>query len=215
MAEVVEGDSTAAEGVLAAGECTAVAAACASGAAPVAKDSAVEATLSPGLAQAGTGMDLDARAEARRADPATAEAGLSKGGAVRRLVWADERGLVHHTRHWPMVTGTRLPVSAERALRWLAMTAFAAIGAVSEDGVSAALVGAAVGAIPASVGDSVLAGDGASAGVLSGIGRLIRITRGGAGTDIMASLTRMGILTSLTFRASWEETIGCSGKIVW
>src|SRR5580693_855642 len=83
-----------------------------------------------------------------------------------------------------MVTGTRLPVSAARAQRWLAMMAFAVIGAVSEDGVSAALVGAAVGAIPASVGDSVLAGDGASAGVLSGIGRLIGGVRGGM--DIMA-----------------------------
>src|SRR5277367_2525495 len=101
-----------------------------------------------------------------------------------------------------MVTGTRLPVSAARAQRWLAMMAFAAIGAVSEDAVSAALVGAAVGAIPASVGASVLAGDGvgASVGVLSGTGRLTGIDRGETEKAITAFRMRMRLPTRLTFR---------------
>jgi hypothetical protein len=90
MAAVVEADSTAAEEVLAVGDFMVaglpVAAAFAAGASPMAEDSVVEATLSPGLAQAGTGMDLDARAEARRADLATPGAGLSKATVVRRLV---------------------------------------------------------------------------------------------------------------------------------
>src|ERR1700685_3833493 len=56
-----------------------------------------------------------------------------------------------------MVTGTGLAASEARARHWLAMMAFAAIGAaladgVSEDRVSAALVGGAAGAIPVSVG---------------------------------------------------------------
>src|ERR1700683_3343770 len=99
-----------------------------------------------------------------------------------------------------MVTGTRLPVSAARAQRWLAMMAFAVIGAVSEDAASEALVGAAAGAIPDSVGDSVLAGGGvgSSVVVLSGIGRLIGITHGGTGTAITAFLMLMRLLTRPT-----------------
>jgi hypothetical protein len=50
-------------------------------------------------ARAGIGMDLDGQAEAWREDLATAEAGLLKATVVRRLVWADERGWVHRTRH--------------------------------------------------------------------------------------------------------------------
>src|ERR1700685_4236810 len=103
-----------------------------------------------------------------------------------------------------MVTGTGLAASEARAPRWLAMMAFAAIGAaladrVSVDAVSEALVGAAVGAILASVGDSVLAGDGvgASAGVHSGTGRLTGIARGGTGMAITELPTLMRILSRL------------------
>src|ERR1700733_4060661 len=105
-----------------------------------------------------------------------------------------------------MVTGTGLAASEARARHWLAMMAFAAIGAaladgVSEDRVSAALVGGAAGAIPVSVGDLVLAGGGvgASAGVHSGTGRLTGIARGGTGMAITAFLMLMRIPTSPTF----------------
>ena len=116
-----------------------------------------------------------------------------------------------------MVTGTGLAASEARARHWLAMMAFAAIGAaladgVSEDRVSAALVGGAVGAIPVSVGDSAGDGVGASAGVHSGTGRLTGIARGGTGMAITAFLTLMRIPTSPTF--NWEEAIACSCRIV-
>src|ERR1700685_2636485 len=118
-----------------------------------------------------------------------------------------------------MVTGTGLAASEARARHWLAMMAFAAIGAaladrVSVDAVSEALVGAAVGAILASVGDLVLAGGGVGAlgGVQSGTGRLTGIARGGTGMAITAFLMLMRIPTSPTF--NWEEAIACSCRIV-
>jgi VIT1/CCC1 family predicted Fe2+/Mn2+ transporter len=205
VVEVVE--YTAAE-VLEAGDFMvadlAVVAAFAAKAVTAAAESGAGATLSAALAQEGTGTDSDGRAQGRRAGLAGAEARALRAGLVRRRVRAEDRdgGWEQRTQQWPTGIGTRLVARAERpARRWLAMTAFAAIGVASAGEVfTAAMVGAAVGAMAALVGVLALAGVGAWVGVLSGIGRLIGIARGGTGMATTEFLMLMRIPTRPTER---------------
>jgi hypothetical protein len=101
MAVVEEAESTAVAEVLAAGDSMVAGLAVVAFAARAviaAADSGVVAILSPGLGPAGTATDSDGLAGARHADLVEAEAGLSKAGVVRRLVWADGRGWGLRTR---------------------------------------------------------------------------------------------------------------------